>query len=171
MKETSNNNPIRIEAFAGKETVVIESIVFRCKRKIDWPGVEQYLKRFIGNEYVLGKSKEKVRIGSDFPDEYANSSYTKSIHGTTAKAKANAAQAIPLLIQSAEQAVFRENLKDKHKSDANEGWYYCVVRFTLPVMNDSGVIIGTNCFRGRMILRKNDGKLYLYDIIDIKKGT
>ena len=47
-----------------------------------------------------------------------------------------------------------------------------IVRFTLPVSDDTGNVIGKNYFQGRMIIRHAyDRKKYLYDIIDIKKET
>ena len=61
---------------------------------------------------------------------------------------------------------------DKHSKDAKSGWYRCTVRFTLPTCDDKGNVIGKNAFQGRMIIRfDEDGKKYLYDIIDIKKET
>ena len=64
------------------------------------------------------------------------------------------------------------NLKDKHAADASGGWFYGEVHFSIPITDDKKKIVGSNSFRGRMIMRQsNDGKRYLYDIIDIKKET
>jgi hypothetical protein len=42
----------------------------------------------------------------------------------------------------------------------------------LPICDGEGNVIGKNAFQGRMIIRfDEDGKKYLYDIIDIKKET
>ena len=111
-------------------------------------------------------------IGSDFPDEYAHSKYKEKSFGTIGKAKANATQAIPELINTVSNLTFRSNLKDKHATDASQGWYYGGVHFSIPLTDDKKRIIGCNAFRGRMVIRKNnDGNMYLYDIIDIKKET
>jgi hypothetical protein len=65
---------------------------------------------------------------------------------------------------------FRENTEDKHRKNAKFGWYRCTVWFTLPTCDAEGNVIGKNAFQGRMIIRfDEDGKKYLYDIIDIKK--
>ena len=100
-------------------------------RRIDWAGVEEYLKK-----------------------------------------KANASQVIPELIKIATNIAYRENSDDKHRKNAKFGWYRCTVRFTLPTCDDKGSVTGKNAFQGRMIIRfDEDGKKYLYDIIDIKKET
>ncbi len=156
----------------GKKTVEIKMIEFSGKRKIDWEGVERYLKQYVGNQYVVEETGDTVYVGTDFPDEYAHSKYKEKSFGTIGKAKANAAQAIPELIKTASNLSFRSNLKEKHTVDASGGWYYGEVHFSIPVTDDKKRIVGTNCFRGRMIIRKsNDDKMYLYDIIDIKKET
>lgn len=156
----------------GQKVVRIDTIIFSSKRRIDWAGVEDYLKRFVGEEYVIDETDEIIYIGTDFPDEYANSRYSTKALGTIGKAKANAAQAIPELVKTATNITFRENTEQKHNSDAKYGWYRCTVRFSLPTCDDSGNVIGRNHFQGRMIIRCDaNGKKYLYDIIDIKKET
>ena len=57
------------------------------------------------------------------------------IKGTIAKAKANAAQAIPEMIEIATSKTFEDNKKNKHSRHASSG------------------------------------KMYLYDVLDIKKET
>ncbi len=79
----------------GNQIVVIEDILFKGKRNIFWHDVEDYLKRYIGKSYSVTKTGEMVFIGSDLPDEYANSNYTRILKGANAKAKANAAQGLP----------------------------------------------------------------------------
>jgi hypothetical protein len=156
----------------GHKVVEIDTIVFSSKRKIDWDGVEHYLKRYVGQQYRLDETDDLIYIGSDFPDEYANSNYSARTHGTIGKAKANAVQVIPELIKIATNISFRENTEDKHSKNAKFGWYRCTVRFTLPTCDTEGNVIGKNAFQGRMIIRfDEDGNKYLYDIIDIKKET
>ena len=153
---------------AGHQVVEIDTVIFSGKRKIDWNGVENYLKKYIGYKYVIDETDDVVYIGSDFPDEYANSKYSTKALGTIGKA--NASQVIPELIKIATNISFQGNTEPKHSKNAKYGWYRCTVRFTLPISDDKGNVIGKNYFQGRMIIRHAyDGKKYLYDIIDIKK--
>ena len=166
------DDSIRIIDYGDRKVVEINTIEFSGKRRIDWEGVEKYLKRYVGNQYVIEETGETVYIGTDFPDEYANSRYREKSFGTIGKAKTNAVQAIPELILTVSNLEYRSNKKAKHSKDAYEGWYYGVVYFSLPVTNDRKEIIGANLFKGRMIIRCNKVRtLYLYDIIDIKKET
>ena len=40
----------------GQKVVRIDTIIFSSKRRIDWAGVEDYLKRFVGEEYVIDET-------------------------------------------------------------------------------------------------------------------
>jgi hypothetical protein len=116
---------------------------------------------------IVFSSKRKIDWAG--VEQYLNSARA---HGTIGKAKANAAQVIPELINIATNISFRENTEDKHSKNAKYGWYRCTVRFTLPTCDAEGNVIGKNAFQGRMIIRfDEDGKKYLYDIIYIKKET
>ena len=113
-----------------------------------------------------------IYIGSDFPDEYAHSKDTKVLRGPNEYAKANASAAIKELIQIATNKTFSENHKDKHNIKAKYGWYRYDTRFAIPKYNDYGELVGYNIFKGRMVIRHaKDNKLYLYDILRIKKET
>lgn len=69
----------------------------------------------IGIEFVeIAESKEIIYIGNDLPDEYTGSNYTAKLKGTLVKAKANATQGIPEIIEIAENKRFRENLAKRH---------------------------------------------------------
>ena len=60
--------------------------------------------------------------------------------------------------------------KGKHDKDANLGWYRYYTKFALPVFDDDGEIERYNAFNVVVVVRHNqDGKLYLYDIMNIKK--
>jgi hypothetical protein len=118
------------------------------------------------------EDNEIIFIGSELPSEYAGSVYTKKLKGTAAKAKANAAQAIPEMIEIASNGIFEENRKSKHGRDAKNGWYRYDTRFALPVYGDDGNVERYNIFRGRILIRHaSSGKKYLYDILEIKKET
>lgn len=156
----------------GKKRVQINKTLFAGKRKMDWTGIEHYLKRYIGTQYVIEKTEEVIFIGSDLPDEYANSRYSHHIYGAIRKAKANASQVIPQLIEIASNVAYQENFEKKHEKDAKFGWYRYTVHFSIPTYDEYGNHVGRNNYQGRTIVRHDaDGKKYLYDIIDIKKET
>ena len=51
-------------------------------------------------------------------------------------------------------------------------WYSYDSRFALPVYTDNGEVERYNVYHASMLIRHaNDGKMYLYDILDIKKET
>lgn len=81
----------------GNRIAVINDIIFKGKRNVDWDDVEQYLRKYVGEFYEIADTNEVVYIGSDLPDEYANSNYTHRLKG--AKAKANAALGLPEMNQ------------------------------------------------------------------------
>ena len=53
-----------------------------------------------------------VYIGKDLPDEYAHSKYTKILKGTNAKAKANATQGLPEIIEIAQKNIMQIQKKN-----------------------------------------------------------
>ena len=161
-----------VEDWDGNKIVVINDVRYKGKRSREWADVETYLKQFVGESYVIEDTKDMVYIGTDFPDEYAHSEYTISLKGANAKAKANTAQGVPELIESAAGKEYRENTKIKHSKDAKFGWYRYTSRFALPVYKESGEVEGYNVFKVIMVVRHaQDGKLYLYDLVNIKKET
>lgn len=156
----------------GNKIVVINDIIFKGKRFISWEEVEKYLKRYVGDIYSIAEDNEIIYIGAELPSEYAGSVYTKKLKGAAAKAKANAAQAIPEMIEIATNGVFEENRKAKHGRNAKNGWYRYDTRFALPVYGEDGNIERYNIFRGRLLIRHaSSGRKYLYDILEIKKET
>lgn len=110
-----------IEDVNGNQVVIVNDIRFKGKRNIDWDEVEQYLKQYVGQFIENAESKEKIYVGSDLPDEYSGSNYTARLKGALAKAKANAAQVIPAMIEIAKNRRFQENLEKKHDKDAKYG--------------------------------------------------
>ncbi len=168
-KENKRNVSV-IQDIDGNNIVVINDIRFKGKRSVNWKDVREYLKEYIGEFYTIAATKDAIYIGSDLPKEYSGSKYTNGIKGTNAKAKANAATGIPELIEIAIGKHFRKNQEDKHKRDAKYGWYRYDSQFALPVYNDKCELERYNIFHASLLVRhSNDGKLYLYDIIDIKK--
>ena len=156
----------------GKKVVVINDLRFKRSKNVDWNMVENYLKEYIGSCTEILDTNELIYIGSDFPDEYSHSKDTKVLRGPNEYAKANASVAIRELIQIAANKTFSENNKSKHNSNAKYGWYRYDTRFAVPKYNNDGELTGYNIFKGRMVIRHaQDNKLYLYDILRIKKET
>lgn len=156
----------------GNRIVLINDILFKGKRNVHWKEVETYLKQYVDEFFEIADTKELVYIGPDLPDEYANSNYTHRLKGASAKAKANAAQGLPEMIKIATGKHFEKNRKDKHNRDAKYGWYRYESRFALPVFDENGGIERYNVFHVLMLMRHaKDEKIYLYDIMEIKKET
>lgn len=169
---TPQRNIAVIQDVDGNNIVVINDIIFKGKRSITWPDVEKYLRQYVGEFYSIAETGDIVYIGTDLPDEYAGSNYTKHIKGTVAKAKANAAQAIPEIIEIATSKTAEENKKEKHSRNAKNGWYRYDTRFALPVYDESGEVERYNVFSARLLIRHAaSGKMYLYDVLEIKKET
>ena len=171
LKKNKRNVSV-IQDVDGNNIVVINDIRFKGKRSVNWKEVREYLKEYVGDFYTIAATGDVIYIGSDLPKEYTGSKYTNSMRGTNAKAKANAAAGIPELIEIAVGKHFRTNKEDKHKRDGRNGWYRYDSRFALPVYGDDGEVERYNVFHASMLIRhSNDEKMYLYDIIDIKKET
>ena len=171
MKKSEKNISI-IKDADGKNIVIINDIRFKGKRSVDWNDVKDYLKEYVGEVYTIAETKDIIYIGKDLPNEYTGSNYTESLRGTAAKAKANAAQGLPEIISIAKGKHFRANHSEKHKRDAKQGWYRFDSRFALPVYSEKGELERYNVFHASLLIRHAlDDKLYLYDVIDIKKET
>lgn len=161
-----------VEDFDGNKVVMIHDIRFKGRQSIEWSDVEGYLKQYVGEVHVIESTNDMVYIGADFPEEYAHSNYTNILKGANAKAKANAVQGIPEMLVIANDKEYEENRKDKHSKDAKYGWYSYTIRFALPVYGKNNDIERYNVFRAIMLIRHaEDNRLYLYDIMKIKKET
>lgn len=155
----------------GNKIVFINDIRFKGKRKIDWKEVKLYLQGYVGDYYEIEESAEIIYIGNEFPEEFTESESRKALMGSNAKAKANAATAIPELIQIAANPSFEENRKEKHAKKAQKGWYRYDVRFALPIYENE-ILMRYNIFDARLLVNHSEnGNKYLYDILAIKKGT
>lgn len=154
----------------GSKVVVIPDIIFANKQNIDWDEVELYLEQYVGENVVVADSGDTILLGKDFPDEFAGSKYTRKTKGARAKAKANAAQGVRELIEIATNKIFRENHKEKHSVDAGNGWYYYVTRFALPIYENEKKTEQYNVYTACLVVNCTlGGKMYLYDLVDIKK--
>ena len=151
---------------------MINDIAFKGKRSVEWSDVEKYLRQYVGDIYRIAETEDIIYIGTDLPDEYSGSNYTKHIKGTIAKAKANAVQAIPEMIEIATSKTFEDNKKNKHSRHAKNGWYRYDTRFAVPVYDENGDVERYNVFSARLLIRHAaSGKMYLYDVLEIKKET
>ena len=145
----------------------VKSIIFKNKQNIPWNDVEDYLKGLIGIEIIVKEYGDVIHILGDFPDEFTESRYTKKLRGAFAKAKANAAQVIIEMLENAENRRWVENKDSKHDKEANGGWYRYDVGFIIPVEHNGTA--AQKRYLATAVVRIKDGKLYLYDVINIKK--
>lgn len=156
----------------GNRIVLINDIIFKGKRTVNWEEVKRYLRTYVGMFYEIADTGDIVHIGKELPDEYTGSRYTYSLKGANAKAKANASQGIPEMLEIAAGKHFKENAGEKHIRNAANGWYRYDSRFALPVYDENRKVERYNVFHASMLIRHNaEGKMYLYDIMDIKKET
>lgn len=163
------NNIIIID---GLKTVLINNIIFKSRRNIDWNYIESLLKCQIGKHYDILETSERIYIGTDFPDEFSHSVDTKKLKGANEKAKANTIESISQLIAIADNKTKYDDYSQKHKNKAKFGWFRYDTRFGIPVYNDNNELLRYNIFNARILVRRDiDGKLYLYDIVRIKKET
>lgn len=76
------------------------------------------------------------------------------------------------MIEIATNLTYKGNEKEKHKKDAAFGWYRYESRFALTVYGENNEIERYNVFHVYLIVRHcEDGKKYIYDILDIRKET
>ena len=154
----------------GRKVVVINEIFFYGKRSVPWKKVEKYLKKYLGEIIEVDETKESIRIASDFPDEYTSSQDTYRTRGPYRKAKANASQGIRELIKISRKTSESANYKEKNRKKAGKGWHRYLTRFALPVMSNELIIERYNIYIGTLVVRKSiSGKLFLYDLVNIKK--
>ncbi len=91
-----------IKRYQSKRTVGHTGIARECfaqrgnrtrsphfKRELSGGSMSQ---EYIGECYEIAESSEKIYIGKEFPDEFANAKDARGLKGANAKAKANAAQ-------------------------------------------------------------------------------
>ncbi len=156
----------------NNKVVILENVKYRGKAdKIKWKLVEKDLKSLISKTATIDEYNEEIVIGSDFPDEFTSSNYTIRLLGPLKKAKANMSTVILELAKNATNKRFQDNKDDKHNIDAKYGWERFDVYFKIPVTNENGEVIQNNNYVSTMIVRLDaDGKKYLYDFINIKKG-
>lgn len=147
----------------------VNKIIFYNKQNIPWNEVEIYLKKFVGNHYINKEYQDVIQISGDFPNEFTESRYSKSLRGALAKVKANIAQIIDQLIVNATNRRWIENKDEKHNKNASEGWYRYDTHFEIPVQASDENSMRWNRYIATLVIRKNKQGLFLYDVINIKK--
>ncbi len=139
----------------------------------DYKVAEAYLKTLVDTEHPFATilmDAQPVYIGKDLPGEYKSSEYTKSLRKATRTVKMQAVTNLDEMLLLAENGEWRENVKDKHKKDAKNGWYRYSTQFALPVLDIKKAVDHYTVYSGTLIIRNDaDGKSYLYDLLDIKK--
>ena len=139
----------------------------------DYQVAEAYLKTLVDTEHPFATilmDAQPVYIGKDLPGEYKSSEYTKSLRKATRTVKMQAVTNLDEMLLLAENGEWRENVKDKHKKDAKNGWYRYSTQFALPVLDIKKAVDHYTVYSGTLIIRNDaDGKSYLYDLLDIKK--
>lgn len=171
MKESSNSNVTIREDENHNQIVQINEIIFKGKQHIDWDAVRAYALRYIDAIYIIASDGEPIHLDKKFADEFAGSIDTKRLRGASAKAKANALQGTPELLQISHNPRYITNYEEKHAHDARFGWYRYDSRFSLPVY-EKDQIVRYNVFKITMLIRHDkNGKKYLYDMVNIKKET
>lgn len=148
---------------------IIKNNLFLNKQNIPWDNVEKYLKRYIGQVYVVNEYQDRIYIAGDFPNEYAESQYTKRLRGALAKVKANAAQIIGTMIVNATNRRWIDNKDLKHKENASKGWYRYDTYFAVQVQGSNEKQMRLNQYKATLVVRKTSRGLFLYDVINIKK--
>lgn len=153
----------------GNLVVQIDEIIFRNKQNIDWKEVEKYARKYINEVYCIATDEEYINIGTDFPDEFAHSNDTERLKGGNAKAKANSIQGIKEILEIANNKRYRKNFTQKHNRNAKKGWYRYSSRIALPIYKDDK-IERYNVYLVTVLIRHaENGKKYLYDLVNIKK--
>lgn len=139
----------------------------------DYKVAEAYLKTLVDTEHPFATilvDAQPVYIGKDLPGEYKGSEYTHGLNRSTRQVKMQAATNLDEMLLLAEDGEWRENVKDKHKQDAKNGWYRYSTRFALPVLDIKKAVDHYTVYSGTLLIRNDaDGKSYLYDLLDIKK--
>ncbi len=150
----------------------INKLIISSKKRINWKVVEEYLKKYDNTVVIIEETTESVNIDKHFIDEYVGSKYTRSLKGTNALVKANIPIILEEIIKNSYNKRHIDDYNFKHKSFAKGGWNRYDSNILMPIRNDNKEIIGYSEYKVTLVVRviKNN-KLYLYDIINIKKET
>ena len=74
------------------------------------------------------------------------------------------------ILKIATEKRFRKNRKDKHSTSAGNGWYYYTTRFAMPIYENETKTENYHCYSACLLINHaENGKMYLYDLVDIKR--
>ena len=158
-----------IREIAGKVMPVLDT----QKDTRNYSVAEAYLKTLVDTEHPFSTilmDAQPVYIGRDLPGEYRGSEYTKTLRKAIRDVKMQAATNLDEMLLLAENGEWHENIKEKHKVDAKNGWYRYSTQFAVPVLDIKKSVDHYTVYSGTLLIRNDaDGKSYLYDLLDIKK--
>lgn len=139
----------------------------------DYKAAAAYLKALVNTEKPFSTilaDALPVYAGKDLPSEYKGSEYTLGMHRGLREVKMQAATNLSEMLLLAEDGEWRENVKEKHGKDAQNGWYRYKTRFAVPVLNARKAVDHYAVYGGVLLIRNDaDGKSYLYDMVDVEK--
>ena len=148
----------------------IKTLYFTNKNKLDWKYVETNIKKFSGQVIKNEKLSKEFYIDKRAIDELTHSRYNMRLKGKMRLIKANLLMYLEDVISNMENERWKEDIDAKHKNIAKNGWYRYDINFNYPVRNELGDFIDKQGYKATVVVRySDDNKLYLYDIIDIKK--
>ena len=150
--------------------IKIEKLVYTNKNKINWKVVEKDLDRFVDKSYINKVTNKNIFIDRRSIDELTHSNYTIKLKGKLRLIKANLVLHIEDIINDMNNERWQEDIGTKHKSIAKLGWNRYDIKFLFPLRNEEGEFIDMTEYKATCVVRiSEDNKLYLYDIINIKK--
>lgn len=165
----SGKTQYQIRQLDGKTTVVLDT----QNDTRDYKAAETYLKTLVNTAKPFSTiltDALPVYIGKDLPSEYKGSEYTLGMNRALREVKMQAATNLDEMLLLAESGEWRENVKDKHRRDAQNGWYRYETQFAVPVLDAKKAVDHYTVYSGTLLIRNDaDGKSYLYDMIDVEK--
>lgn len=153
----------------GRKVVMINNKRVTPRKGFEWSEIKKELKKYVGKSYIVECSKDLIKIGADFSNEYCHSKDTYHLKGSGRRTKAQIINAIPQLIKASYNKRYSKDYKDKHGNKAKLGWVYFDVDFLIPVISESGTK-SERTYIAKILIRLNkNNQLYLYDIVRIQK--
>lgn len=150
--------------------IEIEKLYFTNKNRLDWKDVEVEIKNISGSVFNNEKISKEFNIDNKAIDELTHSRYNMKLKGKLRLIKANLLMYLEEIIKDMDNERWKEDIDAKHKNIAKNGWYRYDIHFNYPVRDEQGNYIDKQKYKATVVVRSaEDNKLYLYDIVDIKK--
>ena len=126
--------------------------------------INKEIKQYIGKYAYIKESGQKIYFSKDLVGEYTYSNSTKNMSITNKLAKGRVVVGLKEVINNARDRIWEPNKKEKHKVDAKYGFYRYNTSFSFEY---NGI---EQIYSGILLIRNDEnGKKYLYDILNIKK--